>query len=139
MMAKNEVVARLRAINPDNVITSVLFFLKGEFTSDPKKLHTGFRKLREQGKYRELLELFTFVNAFPFPYSPLLERVLHRIQEAKLLSARNPDFVMYEMTERAKRTIRSGILSKFSKEQQAKLREMASELNQLCEENTSVS
>ncbi len=125
--------AQLRPINPDNVIACVLFYLNDEFTSDPTKLHTGFKELAKKEEYGELLKPFVFVNAYPFSYSPLLERVLQRLQEAKLLSARNPDFVMYEMSGKAKKAVKEDVLPKFDKKTKPKLSKMASELKQFLE------
>lgn len=127
MVDRENVVARLRAINPDNVIMAVLFFLNSEFTSDSAKLHTGIRMLREKEDYGGLLEDFVFVDAYPFPYSPLLERVLQRLQECMLIrwKALEP---IFEISKRAKRAVEKGLLPKFNEEQQRQLKSMAEEL-----------
>lgn len=127
MVDRENVVARLRAINPDNIITAVLFFLSSEFTSDSAKLHTGIRALQEKEKYKELLEDFSFVDAYPFPYSSLLERVLQRLQECMLIrwKALEP---IFEISERARKAIKDELLPKFNQEQQRQLKSMAEEL-----------
>lgn len=130
MVDRNNVVAQLRAINPDNVITAVLFFLDSEFTSDPAKLHTGIRMLREKEEYKDLLEDFTFVNTYPFSYSPLLERVLQRLQECMLIRWKAPE-PLFWMLEKTRNVIEKDLLPKFNEEQQLQLKSMARDLKQV--------
>jgi len=127
---KEGVVTRLRAINSDNVITGILFFLDDEFTSDSEKLHRGFEALKGEEEYEDLLYPFAFLRAFPFSYSPLLERVLQRLQETKLLSMRSPDFAMYEMSQQARIAVERDLLPKFGEDQLAKLQRMSLQLSE---------
>lgn len=123
-------IAHLRGITPDSIIRALLAYLPDTFLSDRQKLHTAIQKLRERAEYRDLLKDFEPVFAPLFPYSPLLERVLKRLQEARLLAARNPDFVVFEISKEARAAITKDIQSEFSQDQIERLQEIASNLRE---------
>lgn len=129
---KEDKIARLYATSPDVIITILFYYLGRFFTSDSKKIHTKINELREKQEYRDLLKPFEFVNAPRFHYSPLLERVLDRLQITHLIEARNPECGQYEMDEIARAKIEYNILNKkFSGKQHEKLKrikKMAEEL-----------
>jgi len=121
---------KLREINSDNIVAVILFFLDcEEFTSDPAKIHGGFEQLKQKGVNRKLLKEFLFVRRFPSSYSPLLERVLQRLCECRLL-AFSGDLTNYRLDAKARKSIQDGILPKLNEEQQVILRAMALELNE---------
>ncbi len=131
--SKEEIKVRLREINPDNIVTVVLFFLDcEEFPSDPVKIHGGFEQLRQKEMYKELLKSFLFVRSFPFSYSPSLENILQRLFECRLLAVIG-DLNQYRLDAKARKVIQEGILPKFSEEQQANLLAMALELKDFLE------
>ena len=117
--------------SPDDVVTSLLAFLPPVFNNDPEKIHRTIKRLQQKKKYKELLGGFDFLDQARFPYSPLLARVLNRLQESRLLSSRNPDYVVYEVKPESQAAIRSyfldrgRVLSDYSET----LNEIAKELN----------
>lgn len=121
---------RTKKFSPDDVITALLAFLPPEFNNDPEKIHTTIRKLQQEEQYKDLLEGFEFLDYPRFPYSPLLGRILNMLQESRLLSSRNPDYVVYQIAPASKKAIRSYFLrkGKVLYEQRSKLGDMAAEL-----------
>jgi len=119
-----------KQFSPEDVITALLAFLPGEFDNDPEKIHRTIRNLQQKEEYRDLLEGFEFLDYPRFPYSPLLGRILNRLQESRLLSSRNPDYRVYQV----KQVSREAIVSYFVGEgevlyeQRDKLKAIASEL-----------
>lgn len=121
-----------KEFSPDDVITALLVFLPDEFSNNPEKIHTTIRKLQQEEKYKDLLEGFEFINYLRFPYSSLLGRILNRLQESRLLSSRNPGYVVYETRKKSRDAIESYFLSegKILYEYRDKLREIAGRLAQ---------
>ncbi len=121
---------KAKQFSADDVITALLAFLPPEFSNDPEKIHTTIRRLQQEEKYKDLLEDFEFLNYSRFPYSPLLGRILNRLQESRLLSSRNPDYRVYQIKEASKYAIESYFLAKgrILHQHSGKLQEMASEL-----------
>ncbi len=119
-----------KQFSPDDVITALLAFLPPEFSNDPEKIHTTIRKLQQEEKYKYLLEDFEFLDYSRFPYSPLLGRIFNRLQESRLLSSRNPGYIVYQTEKPSRDAIESYFLSEGSilYEQRDKLREIAREL-----------
>jgi hypothetical protein len=111
-----------------NVIASLLVFMPGEFNNDPQIIHSTIARLKQDARYRDLLEEFDFLEYEPYPYSPLLGRTLNRLQESRLLSSLNPSYEKYVVTEESKEAIRGQILNVKLADQTEKLREIASEL-----------
>jgi hypothetical protein len=121
-------VTKSKPFTPSDVIASLLTFLPDEFNNDPKKIHTTIERLQHQTKYKYLLEDFEFLNYDPYPYSPLLGRILNRLQEARLLSSLNPGYEKYVLKKASRDAIRKNILKKKLNDQTDKLCQMASEL-----------
>ena len=123
---------RTKEFSPDDVITALLVFLPDEFSNDPEKIHTTIRKLQQEEKYKDLLEGFEFINYLRFPYSSLLGRILNRLQESRLLSSRNPGYMVYETEKSSRDAIESYFLSegKILYEYRDKLEEIAGRLAQ---------
>jgi len=118
---------KTKTFSPDDVITALLAFLPDEFSNNPKKIHTTFRKLQQDERYSELLGAFEFIDYQRFPYSPLLGRILNRLQESRLLSSRNPGYIVYEIKKESREAIESYFLSegKILYEYRDKLEEIA--------------
>ena len=113
----------------DDVIAALLTFLPDKFSNDPSKIHRKIAELQKRNEYKGLLEDFEFIDYYPYPYSPLLGRILNRLQESRLLSSLNPDYEVYVMEPVSKDAIRSSILEKKLSGQRGELEQMASELN----------
>jgi len=111
-----------------DVVAALLTFLPDEFNNDPNKIHSTIARLQNVEKYRYLLEDFRFLNYDPYPYSPLLGRILNGLQEARLLSSLNPDYEKYVLKKESKEAIRRDILEKKLNDQKDSLRLMALEL-----------
>jgi hypothetical protein len=75
---------------------------------------------------------FEFIDYPRFPYSPLLGRILNRLQESRLLSSRNPGYMVYETKKASRDAIESYFLSegKILYENRNKLEEIAVRLEQ---------
>lgn len=116
--------------SPDDVIAALLTFLPSRFNNDTEKIHSKIAELQKKEEFKELLGDFEFLDYSRFPYSPLLGRVLNRLQEARLLSSLNPDYKMYVMEDVSKETIRADLLEKGKKlySYHDKLHQIASEL-----------
>ena len=119
-----------KEFSPDDVITALLAFLPQEFNNDPETIHTTIRKLQTRKKYKDLLDGFEFLDYSRFPYSPLLARILNRLQESRLLASRNPEYVVYLIKPDSQKAIESYFLGegKILHEQRSKLKDMATEL-----------
>ncbi|TET38009.1 MAG: hypothetical protein E3J65_05815 [Dehalococcoidia bacterium] len=112
----------------DDVIAAMLSFVKaGSFKGDPKLIHETIFDLKK--RYPELLEDFAFSDPEHdvYPLSPLLERVLSRLQLSRIIRMENPDFETYILKLRAKNYARKNILSRFNEEEQRQLEAMAKE------------
>lgn len=116
--------------SPDDVIAALLSLLPTRFNNDHKKIHSKIAELQKKEEFKELLGDFEFLDYSRFPYSPLLGRILNRLQEARLLSSLNPDYKMYVMNHVSKETIQADLLEKGKKlySHHDKLRQIASEL-----------
>lgn len=124
---------RTKPFTPDDVIAALLTFLPDKFSNDPSKIHTKIAELQRKNEYKDLLEDFEFIDYYPYPYSPLLGRILNRLQESRLLSSLNPGYEVYVMEDVSKDAIRSSILEKKLSAQHAKLEQMALELQGVLE------
>lgn len=96
---------KTKEFSPDDVITALLVFLPPEFSNNPEKIHITIKKLQKEDRYKDLLEDFEFLDYPRFPYSPLLGRIFNRLQESRLLSSRNPGYVVYENKEESRKAI----------------------------------
>ena len=117
-----------KPFSPSDVIVALLSFLPKEFNNDPAKIHATIARLQEKEEYKYLLEDFEFLNYDPYPYSPLLGRILNRLQESRLLSSLNPSYEKYVLNDGSKVAIQENILNKKLSGQKDNLKKMASEL-----------
>ena len=121
---------KVKEFSADDVITALLVFLPPEFSNNPEKIHRTINTLQHEERYKELLEDFEFLDYPRFPYSPLLGRIFNRLQESRLLSSRNPGYVVYETKAKSLDAIEDYLLSdgKVLQGYRDKLKEIASEL-----------
>lgn len=100
----------VKQFSPDDVITALLALLPDHFSNDPEKIHETIYGLQKEEKYKDLLGDFEFIGYSRFHYSPLLGRILNRLQESRLLSSRNPGYVVYEIKDKSQEAIKSYFL-----------------------------
>lgn len=122
-----------KPFGPSDVVAALLTFLPSPFPNDPEKIHGTIRRLQKEERYKDLLGDFEFLDYRPYPYSPLLGRILNMLQESRLLACLNPDYNSYIMDPASKDAIQSSILGKKLSEQRSKLEEIARELRQAVE------
>lgn len=118
-------------IYPDNVIATVFSYMpEDDFASHAETIHRKFYEFSQKQEYRDLLKDFAadFIDSYPFPHSPLLDRVIQRLQIGRLLVSLNPDYRLYKMRPEAKASIQKGSATKFSGPDRTKLKKMAEEL-----------
>jgi len=125
----------IKSFSHGDVIASLFALLPSPFPNDPEKIHSTIRRLQKEEKYKDLLGDFEFLDYYPYPYSPLLGRILNMLQESRLMACLNPDYNMYVMEPASKKAIKRDILGKKLKEQRSKLEEIASELKQAANAN----
>ena len=126
---------KTKSFSHGDVIASLFALLSSPFPNDPAKIHSTIRKLQKKKKYKDLLGDFEFIDYSPYPYSPLLGRILNMLQESRLMACLNPDYNKYVMDDPSKEAIKRDILDKKLKEQRGKLEEIASELEQAVNAN----
>ena len=121
---------KVKQFSPDDIITALLAYLPREFSNNPEKIHRTIHKLQQEDKYNDLLHGFEFLDYARFPYSPLLGRILNRLQESRLLSSRNPDYAEYQIKDGSREAILSYYCDegKSLSEQQGLLKEIANSL-----------
>ena len=124
-----------KAFSQGDVIASLFALLPSPFPNDPEKIHSTIRRLQKEEKYKDLLGDFEFLDYYPYPYSPLLGRILNMLQESRLMACLNPDYNMYVMEPASKKAIKRDILGKKLKAQRSKLEEIVSELEQAVNAN----
>ena len=113
---------------PDDAIAAMLSFLKSDsFSGDPKRIHETIYRLR--GNYPDLLQDFVFSDPEHdvYPLSPLLERILSRLQLSRLIRMENPDFEVYILKPQAKKYARENILPRFNAGERKSLKKMAAD------------
>ena len=119
-----------KRFRPDDVVTALLAYFPQEFNNNAEKIHTRLYELKKEGKYNDLVGNFEFVQYSRCHYSPLLDRIFNRLQESRLLSSRNPDYIKYQISDGSKKAIESYYLQKgkILHEQRERLKEIADRL-----------
>jgi hypothetical protein len=118
----------------DDIIAGILGFIEPlEKTSylkgDPRVIHETIFNLRDKHPF---LQVFAFSKSDVYPFSRHLERVLSRLQVARLLGMENPDFKRFIVRHKAKQVIRERIHKRFNNEQLNELRKIAKEFGENC-------
>jgi hypothetical protein len=116
----------------DDVIAAMISFVETpSFSGDPMLLHSIIFNLKKD--HRDLLDEFAFSDPAHdiSPLSPLLERVLARLQLARIIRMENPDFEVYILKEKARAFIRENILDRFTEDEQKELKEMAKKFQEI--------
>lgn len=82
-----------------------------------------------QQKFPDLLNEFFFSKSGTYPYSDLLERILHRAKISRNLKTVNPDFEYVELKDGVHKYTEEEIIPKFEDRDYQKLKEIGIELN----------
>lgn len=107
----------LKQPTPQDVIGAIFAYSGLDtFQSDRKQLHRFIRE-EKKGKGAELLEPFIFSEGVDlYPFSRPLESVLMQLQLGGWLSAKNPEYDRFGMTEEIRDDIRKKVSERFSPE-----------------------
>ena len=118
----------LKRPTPQDVIGAIFAYSGLDaFPSDREKLHK-FIRLEKAGDGAELLEPFVFSEGVDlYPFSRLLESVLMQLQLGGWLSAKNPEYDRFGLTEDIRKDIKEKARERFSPEQLAVLEKIGKE------------
>ena len=107
----------LNQFTPQDVIGAIFAYSGLEtFPSDRQKLHKFIRDKKVEGK--ELLEPFVFSEGVDlFPFSRLLESVFMQLQLAGCLSAKNPEYERFGLTDAIRERIKEKTEQRFNRTQ----------------------
>ncbi len=120
--------ALLKRFTPQDVIGAIFAYSGLEtFPSDRKQLHR-FILQEKTGEGAELLEPFVFSEGVDlYPFSRLLESVLMQLQLGGWLSAKNPEYDRFGLTDDIRNDIQEKISQRFSPEQLSTLQKIGQE------------
>ena len=109
-----------------------------KFTGDRRKLHTLFRRLKDEASDVEadLLSEFAFATREVFAFSRELEQAIAYLQLGGLLVAKNPEYVEFEIRddEDLIESLRQDAARIFTEEQQDALSELVRKFAEAVEE-----
>jgi len=127
----------LKKFTSQDVIGAILASSSlGTFPSDRKLLHKFIRE-QKKGEGAELLESFVFSEGVDlYPFSRLLESVLMQLQLGGWLSAKNPEYDRFGMTEEIRDDIKEKVKERFSSHQLATLQKIGQDLRDFIERET---
>jgi hypothetical protein len=123
--------ALLKQFTPQDVIGAIFAYSELEtFSSDRKRIHK-FIQEKKVGEGQELLEQFIFSEGVDlYPFSRLLESVLMQLQLGGWLSAKNPEYERFGLTDEIKEDIKEKVKERFSSQQLAVLRKIGQDFGQ---------
>ena len=118
----------LKRPTPQDVIGAIFAYSELEtFPSDRKALHQ-FMRLEKAGDGVELLEPFVFSEGVDlYPFSRLFESVLMQLQLGGWLSAKNPEYDRFGLTEDKRKDIKETVNERFSPKQLSVLEKIGKE------------
>jgi len=107
----------LKRFTPQDVVGAIFAYSDLDtFPSERKQLHK-FIQEKKRGEGAELLEPFVFSEGVDlYPFSRPLESVLMQLQLGGWLSAKNPEYDRFGMTEQIRDDIRKKVSERFSPE-----------------------
>ena len=122
---EEEAIARLKSYRaPDDIVVSIFCFLDVNKTpSDRKLIHESMKYMKD--KFPDMMSDFIFTTGDVFSYSPLLERILGRLQISNTLEMINPSGAYYLINPTIKEVLKERTAILFKKEEQKELQEMA--------------
>lgn len=118
----------LKRFTPQDVIGAIFAYSGLEtFPSDREQLHQFIRQ-EKTGEGAELLEPFVFSEGVDlYPFSRLLESVLMQLQLGGWLSAKNPEYDRFGLTDDIRNDIQEKISQRFSPEKLSVLQKIGQE------------
>jgi|LGOV01.1.fsa_nt_gb hypothetical protein len=123
--SEDEIINRLKSYRAvDDIVASVFGFLEGNTSpSNRKIIHESMKDIKDD--YPILMSDFIFTTDDVFSYSPLLERVLGRLQISNTIEMINPSGTFYQIAPRVKDDLRKRASKLFTEDEQRQLKEMA--------------
>ena len=118
----------LKRPTPQDVIGAIFAYSGLEtFPSDRKELHRFIRE-KKRGEGAELLDSFVFSEGVDlYPFSRLFESVLMQLQLGGWLSAKNPEYDRFGLTEDKRKEIKEKVNERFSPKQLSVLEKIGKE------------
>jgi len=128
MQVSKDLDTLLKQPTPQDVIGAIFAYSGLDtFLSDRKQLHRFIRE-EKKGKGAELLEPFVFSEGVDlYPFSRLLESVLMQLQLGGWLSAKNPEYDRFGLTDDIRNDIQEKISQRFSPEKLSVLQKIGQE------------
>ena len=122
---ETEIIDRLKSYRAgDDIVASVFGFLEGNITpSNRKIIHESMKHIKDN--YPAMMSDFIFTTDDVLSYSPLLERVLLRLQITSTIEMINPSGTYYQIAPRVKDNLRKRASKVFTDDEQRQLKEMA--------------
>ena len=122
---EDEIINRLKSYRAvDDIVASVFGFLEGNTSpSNRKIIHESMKHIKDD--YPTMMSDFIFTTDDVFSYSPLLERVLGRLQISNTIEMINPSGTFYQIAPRVKDDLRKRASKLFTVDEQRQLKEMA--------------
>jgi len=129
----------LKQFTPQDVIAVILASSNlAIFPSERKQLHEFIRQ-EKKGKGAELLQPFVFSEGVDlYPFSRLLESVLMQLQLGGWLSAKNPEYDRFGMTDEIRADILEKARERFSQEQLEILKNTGEDFRALIDKDTKI-
>jgi len=102
---------------PDDIFCAMIYYadLK-RMTTDTKKVHSAIFQLKGEEKYADLLKRFAFSTSGTFNFSKTLEKVILRLETARILGTSNPDYPDFEIKPNSTAFIEERIINRIIKE-----------------------
>lgn len=125
----------LKKPTPQDVIAAIFAYSELDtFPSNREQLHKFIRE-KKGGEGAELVEPFVFSEGVDlFPFSRLLESVLMQLQLGGWLSAKNPEYDRFGMTDEIRNDIKKKVDERFPPEQLATLKKIGEDFRGFIEE-----
>ncbi|ABS55094.1 hypothetical protein Mboo_0576 [Methanoregula boonei 6A8] len=119
-------------IFPDDKIRIILKYAFEErknthFTFNDEKLHTIIYKAKQV--HPELFEEFNFRMNGTYPYSQLLERIIHRAKISRVIKTENPDFSEIQIRENSKNYVEQNLQPKIDSTDLSILKDLGHQLS----------
>lgn len=111
------------------VVKGILrFYADEQFCSKMQRLHEALYNIKQDERYKDMLQCIFFDTNRSFPYSPDLQQDLLNLEQAGLLSTANPTFTYTSIRETLITTFDKYQKKNFEPKELAQLREIATAL-----------
>ena len=129
----------LKRFTPQDVIAVILASSNLDIFPSERKLLHEFIRQEKKGKGAELLQPFVFSEGVDlYPFSRLLESVLMQLQLGGWLSAKNPEYDRFGVTDEIRADILEKARERFSQEQLEILKNIGESFRALIDKNTKI-